>query len=98
MDRRWRIARARSAIGRIAIGAGLLALPRATGGAWLGEPAEEPGGQLAVASLGARDLALGAGDGVGARRPQARPAPVAARRRGAATSRTSSACSATAAA
>ncbi len=48
-------------IGRIAFGAGLLALPRATGVAWLGEPAEEPGGQLAVASLGARDLALGAG-------------------------------------
>jgi len=48
-------------IGRIAIGAGLLALPRLTGTVWLGSPAEQPGGQLAVASLGARDMALGAG-------------------------------------
>ncbi len=48
-------------IGRIAIGAGLFALPRRTGTPWIGEPAEDPGGQLAVAALGARDLALGVG-------------------------------------
>jgi hypothetical protein len=62
-------------IGRIAIGAGLLALPRLTGTAWLGEPGAQPGGQLAVASLGARDLALGAGTvwALGGRRRDPRP-------------------------
>ena len=48
-------------IGRVVIGAALLAAPRATGTAWLGEAAEKPGGQMAVACVGARDLALGAG-------------------------------------
>jgi hypothetical protein len=62
-------------IGRVAIGAGLLAAPRLTGGAWLGEPAQHPGGQLAVASLGARDMALGAGTlwALGGRRRAAGP-------------------------
>ena len=62
-------------IGRIAIGAALLAAPRATGTAWLGEPGQEPAAQLAVASLGARDVALGAGVtwAVGGRKRDARP-------------------------
>jgi hypothetical protein len=49
------------AIGRIAYGAALAVAPRRAAGAWLGRHADDPGAQVALRGLGARDLALGAG-------------------------------------
>lgn len=46
---------------RAAIGVALLVAPRPVAKAWLGDAAEHPGTQIAVAGLGVRDLALGAG-------------------------------------
>jgi hypothetical protein len=48
-------------IGRIVIGAALTFAPQRTGRAWLGDIARRPGAAVAVRSLGARDLAIGAG-------------------------------------
>ena len=61
------------AVGRIAIGAALLAAPKPAARGWLGAVADEPGALVLSAGLGARDVALGAGvllalrDGTGAR-------------------------------
>jgi hypothetical protein len=50
------------ALGRVALGAGLLAAPSLAGGAWLGRgAARSVGTQVAVAALGARDVAIGLG-------------------------------------
>ena len=49
------------AIGRIAIGVGLLVAPTRIGRGWVGEPATSGGGKVALRALGARDLALGYG-------------------------------------
>jgi hypothetical protein len=61
--------------GRIAIGVALLAVPGPAGRRWLGEVGEQPGAQVAIAGLGARDLALGLGTlwALGGRRRVARP-------------------------
>ena len=45
--------------GRLLIGLGLIAAPGALGRPWLGAPADEPGGQVALRALGARDALLG---------------------------------------
>ena len=62
-------------ISRVVIGAALLAVPKQAGGAWLGATAEQPAGQLPIASLGARDVALGAGTvwATGGRKREVRP-------------------------
>ncbi len=48
------------ALGRLAIGAGLLAAPGSIGRAWIGEDADRAGAQVLSRALGARDLILGA--------------------------------------
>ncbi len=48
------------ALGRLAIGAGLLAWPEPIGRAWIGEDAERAGAQLLARAVGVRDLILGA--------------------------------------
>lgn len=48
-------------LGRIVIGSALALAPRRTGRAWLGDIATQPGAAVAVRSLGARDIAIGAG-------------------------------------
>lgn len=45
--------------GRLAIGLGLLAAPVALGRPWIGEAADQPGGQVALRALGVRDALLG---------------------------------------
>ena len=54
------IARA-AAAGRIVIGAALVAAPGPAATRWLGAVSERPAAQVAIAGLGARDLALGLG-------------------------------------
>ncbi len=54
------VARA-AAAARAAIGVALLAAPGPAGKRWLGDVSEQPGGQVALAGLGARDVALGLG-------------------------------------
>jgi hypothetical protein len=49
------------AIGRIAIGVGLLVAPSRIGRGWVGEAAASGGGKVALRALGARDVALGYG-------------------------------------
>jgi len=49
------------AIGRIAIGGGLIVAPAALGGGWVGSAADRRPGQTLAIGLGARDLALGIG-------------------------------------
>ena len=48
-------------VGRIAIGAALVAAPARASAGWIGADAERPATQVPVASLGARDLVLGVG-------------------------------------
>ncbi len=50
-----------AAAARAAIGVALLAAPGPAGKRWLGDVSEQPGGQVALAGLGARDIALGLG-------------------------------------
>jgi hypothetical protein len=49
------------ALGRIGFGAGLMLAPGAVAGAWVGDPAERPGGRVLAIAMGARDLAIGLG-------------------------------------
>jgi hypothetical protein len=50
------------AAGRVALGIALVAAPDAAARRWLGETsADDPGRQIAVRGLGARDVALGVG-------------------------------------
>ncbi len=49
------------AIGRMALGAGLLARPAQTAHGWLGDDISRPVTRMLVQSIGARDLLLGAG-------------------------------------
>jgi hypothetical protein len=50
------------ALGRVALGKGLLLAPSLYGTAWLGRgAARRPGTQVALAGLGARDVAIGYG-------------------------------------
>jgi hypothetical protein len=49
------------ALGRLALGAGLIAAPGRVAGGWVGDVADKPEGQVLVAGLGARDAALGLG-------------------------------------
>jgi hypothetical protein len=49
------------ALGRVAIGAGLVLAPERLASGWLGADARRPGTRVALAGLGARDLAIGAG-------------------------------------
>ncbi|HEV2773287.1 MAG TPA: hypothetical protein VGV57_10770 [Thermoleophilaceae bacterium] len=50
------------ALGRIALGAGLLAMPGLVGSGWLGsDAASDPRARVLLRALGARDLALGFG-------------------------------------
>ena len=55
-------------VGRAAIGAALIAAPERVASGWLGEAADRPGTQVAVASLGARDLVLGLAGAVAVQR------------------------------
>ena len=62
------------AIGRVVIGAALLAAPERLASGWLGSAAQRRPTQLAVMSLGARDIAIGLGTawavgGLGPARP-----------------------------
>ena len=50
-----------NAIGRIAIGAGLVVAPALAARVWVGDDAEAPGAQVLASALGVRDLALGLG-------------------------------------
>jgi hypothetical protein len=52
------VARAYGA-GRVALGTGLLVAPGLLGRPWLGRTAAQPGGQVALRALGARDLIIG---------------------------------------
>jgi hypothetical protein len=47
------------ALGRVAFGFGLVVAPSAVAGAWVGGPAERPGGRVLAVAMGARDLAIG---------------------------------------
>ena len=47
--------------GRALFGLGYLVAPQRGGRAWVGDPADGHDGELAFRSIGARDLALGAG-------------------------------------
>ena len=49
------------ALGRVAIGAALLALPRRAAAGWLGDVSRRPEAQVAIVGIGARDVALGLG-------------------------------------
>ena len=49
------------AFGRLALGAGLIAVPGRVAGGWVGGVADKPEGQVLVIGLGARDAALGLG-------------------------------------
>jgi hypothetical protein len=49
------------ALGRLALGVGLLAAPGRVAGRWVGEVADRPEGQVLIAGLAARDAALGLG-------------------------------------
>jgi len=49
------------ALGRLALGAGLVAAPGRVAGGWVGGVADKPDGQVLVVGLGARDAALGLG-------------------------------------
>jgi hypothetical protein len=55
------------ALGRAAIGATLLLAPRQVAEAWVGPGGTEPAAKLLARSVGARDLALGAGAAVALR-------------------------------
>jgi hypothetical protein len=47
------------ALGRVVVGAALLAAPRATGRLWVGEHVGSAGARVMMRGLGARDVALG---------------------------------------
>lgn len=47
-------------IGRVVLGAALLATPRLGTGGWIGRPAREPAVKVIARGLGARDVGLGA--------------------------------------
>jgi hypothetical protein len=49
------------ALGRVAIGATLIAAPEAVGERWLGRAGRSRGTQVVLMAVGARDLALGLG-------------------------------------
>ena len=49
------------ALGRVAIGAALLALPRQAAAGWVGDVSRRPEAQVAIIAVGARDVALGLG-------------------------------------
>lgn len=49
------------ALGRVAIGAALAAVPGRAGAGWIGDVSRRPGAQVALAAVGARDVALGLG-------------------------------------
>lgn len=49
------------ALGRIALGVGMLAAPKSVGSGWVGRDAASPGARVLLRSLAARDLALGFG-------------------------------------
>jgi hypothetical protein len=50
-----------NAIGRIVVGAALVAAPAVAARAWIGDEAESPGAKVLARALGVRDLALGLG-------------------------------------
>jgi hypothetical protein len=49
------------ALGRVAIGATLIAAPEAVGERWIGRAGRSRGAQVVLMAVGARDLALGLG-------------------------------------
>ncbi|HEU4976768.1 MAG TPA: hypothetical protein VFT50_16865 [Baekduia sp.] len=61
------------ALGRVGLGAALLAAPARLGRPWVGGVADEPGGQVVLRALGVRDVALGAVALHVADRPQVGP-------------------------
>ena len=63
-----------NAVGRVAIGAALVAVPSLVTRSWVGEAGTTPGGKLLGRALGARDLVLGLGviDALGRGDPSAK--------------------------
>jgi hypothetical protein len=57
------------AAGRMAFGAGLVAVPERIARGWIGEDAKRPAVKVAVRAIGARDIALAAGTLTHARDP-----------------------------
>src|SRR5688572_16417901 len=49
------------ALGRVTFGAGLALAPGLVAGAWVGAPADRPGGQVLAIAMGGRDVAIGLG-------------------------------------
>jgi hypothetical protein len=56
------------AVGRVALGAALLAAPRAVAGPWVGDDARRDGVQVTARAIGARDVGIGLGQLTAARR------------------------------
>ncbi|CAB4857067.1 unannotated protein [freshwater metagenome] len=57
--------------GRVLVGAALVVAPSSAGGSWIGSPARQSGGRVALRALGVRDLMLGLGALRAARRGDA---------------------------
>src|SRR5688572_19290018 len=49
------------ALGRVAIGASMVAAPEQAGATWVGKLSERPSAQLLTSAVGVRDIALGLG-------------------------------------
>ena len=49
------------ALGRVAVGAALVAVPGRAAAGWVGDDSRRPGAQVALVAVGARDIVLGLG-------------------------------------
>jgi len=50
------------ALGRLAVGSGLVAAPGLVAGGWVGGVADQPGGRALAIGFGARDIGIGLGE------------------------------------
>jgi hypothetical protein len=60
-------------LGRVTLGIALMAAPSKLAAGWIGEVADRPGAQVSLASLGARDMAIGLGGAWALGNGRARP-------------------------
>jgi hypothetical protein len=60
-------------LGRVAFGVALIAAPSKIASGWIGEVADRPGAQVALVSLGARDVGIGLGGAWALGHDDARP-------------------------